>query len=77
MNEPGFALFDTAIGRCAVAWSGAGLTGVQLPEADDALAARRLARRFPGATARPPGAAAAAAIVRISAFLAGALDEDF
>ena len=77
MNGPGFALFDTAIGRCAVAWSEAGLTGVQLPEADDALAGRRLARRFPGAAASPPGAAAAAAIARISAFLAGALDEDF
>ena len=36
MDAQGFALFDTAIGRCAVVWSAAGLIGVQLPEADDA-----------------------------------------
>jgi methylated-DNA-[protein]-cysteine S-methyltransferase len=77
MDECGFALFDTVLGRCAVAWSGAGLIGVQLPEADDALAARRLAKRFPGAVAAPPSEAAAAAIARIRAFLAGARDDDF
>jgi methylated-DNA-[protein]-cysteine S-methyltransferase len=32
----GFALFDTAIGRCGVAWGERGLLGVQLPEGDDA-----------------------------------------
>lgn len=74
MDAQGFALFDTAIGRCAVAWSEAGLIGVQLPEADDALAARRLARRFPEAVPAPPGEAAAVAIARITAFLAGAAD---
>jgi len=75
MDPRGFALFDTAIGRCAIAWSDAGLVGVQLPEANDALAERRLARRFPGVRSGPPGAAAAAAIVRITAFLAGAEDD--
>jgi methylated-DNA-[protein]-cysteine S-methyltransferase len=75
MDATGFALFDTEIGRCAVAWSGAGLTGVQLPEATDALARRRLARRFPGAVSAPPTAEAAAAIARIAAFLAGAADD--
>lgn len=77
MDERGFALFDTVLGRCAIAWSGAGLIGVQLPEASDALAERRLARRFPGAASAPPGGAAAAAIARITAFLAGGLDDDF
>lgn len=77
MDERGFALFDTAIGRCAIAWGGAGLIGVQLPEANDMLAERRLAKRFPGAVAGPPGEAAAAAIARITVFLAGALDDDF
>ena len=47
MDARGFALFDTAIGRCAIAWSEAGLIGVQLPEENDVLAERRLARRFP------------------------------
>ncbi|MFT6673686.1 MAG: methylated-DNA-[protein]-cysteine S-methyltransferase, partial [Afipia broomeae] len=27
----GFALFDTAIGRCGIAWGDRGLLGVQLP----------------------------------------------
>src|SRR5205085_5335805 len=76
MEECGFALFDTAIGRCGIAWSGAGLIGVQLPEASDALAGRRLAKRFPGAVAGQPTEAAIAAIARITAFLAGALDDD-
>jgi methylated-DNA-[protein]-cysteine S-methyltransferase len=75
MDEAGFALFDTAIGRCAVAWRAAGIVGVQLPEPNDAAATRRLARRFPGlARARPP-AAIEAAIARIAAFLAGASDD--
>jgi methylated-DNA-[protein]-cysteine S-methyltransferase len=76
MDERGFALFDTAIGRCAVAWSAAGLTGVHLPEASDELAARRLAKRFPGVMPGPPSEPAAAAIRRITAFLTGA-DDDF
>ena len=75
MDAPGFALFDTAIGRCAVIWSGAGLIGVQLPEANDEIARQRLARRFPGAMSAPPPAAAAAAMARIAAFLAGASDD--
>ena len=32
MIAHGFALFDTAIGRCAIAWSGRGILAVQLPE---------------------------------------------
>ena len=75
MAEIGFALFDTGIGRCAVIWSGAGLVGVQLPEADDEAALRRLARRFPGAASAPPSAPAAEAMARIIAFLAGAADD--
>jgi methylated-DNA-[protein]-cysteine S-methyltransferase len=75
MDAPGFALFDTAIGRCALVWSDAGLIGVQLPEADDAAARRRLGKRFPGARSGPPTPQAAAAIARIAAFLAGATDD--
>jgi len=75
MDGPGFALFDTAIGRCALIWREAGLIGVQLPETDDETARRRLARRFPAAVSAPPTAAAADAIARIAAFLAGAPDD--
>ena len=41
----GLALFDTAIGRCGVAWGDAGLRGVQLPEADDARTRAELLAR--------------------------------
>ncbi|TJW98939.1 cysteine methyltransferase, partial [Neisseria gonorrhoeae] len=27
----GYTIFDTALGRCGIAWSDAGITGVQLP----------------------------------------------
>jgi methylated-DNA-[protein]-cysteine S-methyltransferase len=32
LADSGHALFDTAIGRCALAWGPLGLTAVQLPE---------------------------------------------
>jgi methylated-DNA-[protein]-cysteine S-methyltransferase len=35
-----WALFDTALGRCALAWVAQGLTGVRLPARDDTATAR-------------------------------------
>ena len=75
MKAPGFALFDTAVGRCAIVWHAAGLLGVHLPEADDSRSRRTLARRFPGAVEAQPSGAAAGAMARIAAFLAGAPDD--
>lgn len=50
-----FALFDTEIGRCAIAWSARGVVGVQLPEADETKTRSRVLQRFPGAwQAVPP-----------------------
>lgn len=51
----GFALFDTAIGRCGAAWGERGLLGVQLPEADDARTRARLVQA-PGAREMTPPA---------------------
>lgn len=42
-----YALFATPIGHCGMAWSAHGLTGVQLPEQDEAATRARMARRFP------------------------------
>lgn len=50
----GFALFDTAIGRCGVAWGERGLLGVQLPEADDGKTRMRLLQKAPGAREMTP-----------------------
>lgn len=55
----GVALFDTAIGRCGIAWRGDRLRAVQLPERDDRTTIHRLTSRVPGlaadqAPAEPP-----------------------
>ena len=34
MTEPKYALFDTPIGSCGIAWSDGGVVAIQLPEAD-------------------------------------------
>ena len=49
MTARGFALFDTAIGRCGIAWGRRGVVGARLPEARE-----RLLQRFPGARGAPP-----------------------
>jgi methylated-DNA-[protein]-cysteine S-methyltransferase len=50
-----FALFDTTLGPCAIAWSERGITGLQLPEANEAATrARVAARRGVGEEAVPP-----------------------
>ena len=71
MNPRGFALFDTAIGACGVAWSERGVVGVQLPEKSRAAARSRLARRFPGAEEAAPPPKVARAIAAITALLRG------
>jgi methylated-DNA-[protein]-cysteine S-methyltransferase len=50
-----FALFDTAIGRCGIAWSERGIAAVQLPERDDQATRSRLLHRYPDSIeATPP-----------------------
>lgn len=72
----GYALFPTAIGHCGMAWQGALLVGVQLPEdAGEAQTRARMQRRFPQlaeCTMPPPVAAWAA---RVAALLQGAHDD--
>lgn len=70
MAGAGYALFDTAIGRCAVVWNDRGLVGTSLPDRDDANAVARIQRRWPGAEAAEPSPQAAEAIVGITALMA-------
>jgi methylated-DNA-[protein]-cysteine S-methyltransferase len=72
MAEFGYALFDTALGCCGVAWGGHGLRTLQLPEADAATARQRLLRRAPGAIEAAPSALARQAIDGVAALLNGA-----
>jgi methylated-DNA-[protein]-cysteine S-methyltransferase len=52
----GYTLFDTAIGRCGIAWGERGIVGLLLPEATDGGTRARLQRRFPAGSeaALPP-----------------------
>jgi methylated-DNA-[protein]-cysteine S-methyltransferase len=55
MSERGFAIFDTGIGRCGIAWGYSGILGVQLPEAREIETRRRLFQLYPDAReSRPP-----------------------
>jgi methylated-DNA-[protein]-cysteine S-methyltransferase len=71
MSEHGFALFDTAVGRCGITWGARGIVGVQLPERHEGATRARLLRRYPGATEAPPPPAARHAIDNITALLRG------
>ena len=77
MTEPtGFALFATAIGHCSMAWQGACLVGVQLPEDDgEAQTRARMQRRFPHALESPMPPVVAAWAARVAALLEGAHDD--
>jgi methylated-DNA-[protein]-cysteine S-methyltransferase len=66
-----FALFETAIGTCAIAWGERGVVGVQLPEGDAAKARARIKRRFAGAEEAQPSPAIARAIEAVVALLNG------
>jgi methylated-DNA-[protein]-cysteine S-methyltransferase len=70
-SESGFALFDTAIGRCALVWRGGLVVGAALPETGDERARARLARRFPGIAEAEPPPFAAEAVARVQSLLAG------
>jgi methylated-DNA-[protein]-cysteine S-methyltransferase len=69
-------MFDTALGRCGVVWSDAGITGVQLPEAREIETRRRLFRQFPEAREQRPCSNVELAIEGIMAMLRGQ-DVDF
>ncbi|GAA4344452.1 methylated-DNA--[protein]-cysteine S-methyltransferase [Variovorax defluvii] len=67
----GFALFDTAIGPCGIAWSVRGIVGVQLPEGGEGATRARMRRRFPRLTESTPPANVQAACHGIRALLDG------
>ena len=67
----GYTIFDTAIGRCGIAWSDAGVAGVQLPEAREIETLRRLFRLFPEARELRPSPEIESAIDGIVTMLRG------
>lgn len=71
MTADGFALFETAVGFCGIAWGARGVVGVQLPEADAAATRGRMRQRFPNAPEAPPPAHVLQAVERIGALVRG------
>jgi methylated-DNA-[protein]-cysteine S-methyltransferase len=71
MAEFEFALFDTPIGRCAIAWSVEGVAGLQLPEGKEVATRARLSRRFPEAVEAAPPGRIQHAMAQIDALLSG------
>ena len=72
----GWALFDSAIGRCGIAWSERGVVGVQLPEASDAETAGRVKRHVPRAGEAAPPPEIDRAVEALRALVAGDREAD-
>jgi methylated-DNA-[protein]-cysteine S-methyltransferase len=66
-----FTIFETAIGWAGLAWNGAGLVGVHLPERDPDVARRSFQRRFPTAMEADAGPSLAPTIEGIRALMRG------
>jgi methylated-DNA-[protein]-cysteine S-methyltransferase len=64
-------LFDTAIGRCGIAWTGDLVTAVQLPERNDEATRLRLERTAGRSSDLPRPTAVQAAIDAMTALLSG------
>src|SRR5215472_7479682 len=75
MLASGFALFDTAIGRCGVAWGGRGIAGVQLPEGGERETRARMLQRSPAAGEAAPPLAVQRVVDSIVALLRGGVNE--
>jgi methylated-DNA-[protein]-cysteine S-methyltransferase len=75
ISAAAFALFDTAVGPCALVWGAQGLVGVLLPEASAAATRSKAQRRYPGARETPPTAEVQGVMQRIRALLDGGRDD--
>ncbi len=71
MAGRGYAIFDTGLGRCGIAWSDLGVMGVQLPEAREIDTRKRLFQLYPEARELRPPPNVAIALEGIKALLRG------
>ena len=72
MAADGCTLFETAIGRCGIAWGSTGIVALQLPEATPEATLARLRRSCPDAAETPPPRSVREAIDAVVALLDGA-----
>lgn len=71
MTAQGFAVFDTAIGHCGIAWSERGVVSVRLPDGSAGRTRARLHASFPEAAEAEPPRQVRQAISEIVALLRG------
>src|ERR1700726_246733 len=71
MSGRAYTIFDTAIGRCGIAWGDGGIVGVQLPEAREIETRKRLYKLYPDAREQRPPPDIEIAIEGIVAVLRG------
>ncbi|SDD55050.1 methylated-DNA-[protein]-cysteine S-methyltransferase [Rhodococcus tukisamuensis] len=69
-----YTLFDTAIGRCALAWGDRGVVGVQLPEGSDGTTRERIRAAFPAAVESGPDAVGRRAVEAVTELLVSGQD---
>jgi methylated-DNA-[protein]-cysteine S-methyltransferase len=66
-----YTLFDTALGRCGIAWRQERIRAFALAADDDAATVAQLERRLPGCASAAPPEPVAAAIAAVQRLLAG------
>ena len=71
MSAQAFALFDSPIGTCGIAWNAKGIAGFQLPSATADATRTRLQRRWTEAVEGTPPAGVQRVIDRVLALLNG------
>ncbi|MEN3288681.1 MAG: methylated-DNA-[protein]-cysteine S-methyltransferase [Bradyrhizobium sp.] len=75
MTDQHYALFDTEIGTCAIAWGPRGINGVQLPMGNPDKTRGRMQQRYGAIDEAEPPAEVTRAIARICDLLAGQRDD--
>jgi len=75
MAGRGYTIFDTAIGRCGIAWGDLGVVGVQLPEVREIDTRKRLFHLYPEARELRPPVNVEAAIEGIAMLLRGGVSD--
>jgi methylated-DNA-[protein]-cysteine S-methyltransferase len=75
MTEQHFALFETSIGLCGIAWGPRGINGVQLPMGDEEKTRTRIRQRHGDISEQEPTGEGGQAVDRIVNLLAGQADD--
>src|SRR5437764_12414914 len=71
LSEHYFAIFDTSIGRCGIAWGPRGINAVQLPMGSEEKTRSRIRPRYADAAEAPPPAGVQRPVEGIAELLQG------